>query len=89
MRFTENQTPTTASGAFNDDPLLDTPVAAAYLGSSVPTLERHRRFGTGPDWVKMGGLVRYRKSALDSYIEECTRRPHRQHLRAKNATEAA
>jgi hypothetical protein len=57
----------------NTDPLLDTAGAAEYLQSSIPTLERHRRVGLGPDFTKMGGIVRYRKSALDRYIEESTR----------------
>jgi hypothetical protein len=82
MSLVKNQTP----AVFNDDPLFDTPAAANYLNASVPTLERHRRFGTGPDWVKMGGLVRYRKSALDRHIDECTRRPRRNRRREKNAT---
>jgi predicted DNA-binding transcriptional regulator AlpA len=57
----------------NPDPLFDTPQAAVYLHSSEPTLERNRRLGAGPRWVKMGGIVRYRRSDLDAYIEQCTR----------------
>jgi predicted DNA-binding transcriptional regulator AlpA len=69
----------------NDDPLLDTAAAAAYLDSSLPTLERWRRLGTGPTWSKLGGLVRYRKSALDAFINECTRQPRRRIRRSKLA----
>jgi predicted DNA-binding transcriptional regulator AlpA len=85
MSLTESQNQAATPTAFNDGPLLDTPVAAQYLGTSVPTTQRWRRLGTGPDWVKMGGLVKYRKYALDRYIDECTRRPHRTHRRVKNA----
>jgi predicted DNA-binding transcriptional regulator AlpA len=73
----------------NDDPLLDTEQSARYLGSSEPTLERWRRLNTGPDWVKLGGLVRYRKSALDRFIEENTRQPRRRARRRLEKTEAA
>lgn len=61
----------------NPDPLFDTAQAAVYLHSSEPSLERFRRIGVGPKFVKMGGAVRYRRSDLDSYIEQCTRRPRR------------
>lgn len=77
MSLTERQAPATAPAAFNDDPLLDTRTAAAFLGTSVPTMERWRRFRTGPDWVKMNYTVRYRKTALDRYLDECTHRSHR------------
>jgi len=65
----------------NPDPLFDTLSAAKYLCDdnppSLPTMERWRKLGVGPAWTKMGGLVRYRKSALDAYIEQCTRAPRR------------
>lgn len=61
----------------NPDPLFDTPTSAVYLDTSVPSMERWRGQGVGPDWIKMNGSVRYRKSALDRYIEECTRRIRR------------
>jgi len=77
MRLTDSQTPANSPAIFNDDLLLDTPAASAYLGSSKPSLERWRRLGSGPNWIKLGGLVKYRKSALDRYIDECTHRPHR------------
>jgi predicted DNA-binding transcriptional regulator AlpA len=61
----------------NDDPLLETGPAAAFLGNSVPTLVRWRQTGEGPDYIKVGRLVKYRKSALERFLDECTRRPHR------------
>jgi hypothetical protein len=33
--------------------------------------------------VKIGRLVKYRKSALERFIEQCTRRPHRRSRRSK------
>ena len=61
------------TGTLNTDPLFETPDGAEYLSASIPTLERWRRVGQGPDWCKMGGMVRYRRSALDRYIESTTR----------------
>lgn len=46
-----------------------TPEAAAYVGLSKPTLERFRITGEGPDFVKLGGAVRYRKDDLDRWLE--------------------
>lgn len=73
----------------NDDPLFDTPGAAEYLLSSVPTMERWRRVGQGPDFCKMSGLVRYQKSALDRYIEASTRRASRVQRTRHNEHEIA
>lgn len=38
---------------------LRTPEAARYLGLSGRTLEKHRMFGTGPAYLKLGGRVVY------------------------------
>jgi len=77
MSLTEDRRRATTPAIINEDPLFDTNPAAQYLGLSVPTLERWRRSFVGPDWIKMGGLVKYRKSALNRYLEECTRQPRR------------
>ena len=39
---------------------LRTPDAAKFLGLSGRTLEKHRTFGTGPQYFKLGGRVVYR-----------------------------
>lgn len=36
-----------------------TPEAAAYVGLSPRTLEKHRCYGTGPAYRKLGGTVVY------------------------------
>jgi predicted DNA-binding transcriptional regulator AlpA len=48
------------------DPLSDSPPrllrvrdAARFLGISLRTLEKHRTFGTGPTYRKLGGRVVY------------------------------
>jgi predicted DNA-binding transcriptional regulator AlpA len=40
-------------------PFLRTPEAARFLGLSYRTLEKHRIFGTGPKYLKLGGRVIY------------------------------
>ncbi|MDP2116522.1 MAG: DNA-binding protein, partial [Brevundimonas sp.] len=38
---------------------LRTPEASEYLGLSSRTLEKHRTYGTGPRYRKLGGRVVY------------------------------
>lgn len=42
--------------------------AAAYTGVSRSTLEKLRIFGGGPRYLKLGRLVRYRKSDLEEWL---------------------
>jgi hypothetical protein len=76
-----------ARSAFaNPDPLFDTAGAARYLCEddppSIVTMERWRRIGIGPAFVRMGGIVRYRRSALDAHIVACTPVPRRCKIKA-------
>lgn len=48
---------------------LDTGQAAKYLDLKPTTLEAWRCRGGGPRFVKMGRLVKYRRSDLDAFIE--------------------
>lgn len=57
--------------AVNSDPLLNRQQAAVYLGSKVKTMDNMRVRRVGPPFVKLGGRVLYRKSALDTYIASC------------------
>jgi excisionase family DNA binding protein len=58
------------------DPFLDTTAAAAYLGVSRPTLERWRASNRGPAATFISArIVRYRRSALDGYLDAVTSRP--------------
>ena len=63
----------------DDDVLLDTPTAAKLLGMSRQWLEAKRAEGTGPPFLKLGtsrlSPVRYRRSAILRYMEECERAP--------------
>ncbi len=46
-----------------------TPDAAVHLGLSPRTLEKHRCYGTGPIYRKLGGRIVYAISDLDAWAE--------------------
>ena len=48
---------------------LRTPEAARFLGLSGRTLEKHRIYGTGPRYSKLGGRVVYRLEDLQAWVE--------------------
>ena len=55
------------------DPLLTPPEAAAYIGVTENTLSVWRCVGRyNIQFVKVGRLVKYRKSALDAFLERRT-----------------
>jgi predicted DNA-binding transcriptional regulator AlpA len=55
----------------NSTDLIDTKAAAEYLGGlSVSLLEQYRTRGTGPSFVKIGHLVRYRRCDLDAWVAD-------------------
>lgn len=53
---------------------LRTPDAAVHLGLSARTLEKHRCFGTGPVYRKLGGRIVYAVTGLDAWAEQGLRR---------------
>ena len=53
---------------------LKTPEAAAHLGLSPKTLEKHRCYGTGPLFRKLGGRIVYAIEDLDTWAAIGTRR---------------
>ena len=55
----------------NNDPLHNTDSAAIYTGEDPRTMANKRSRGEGPNYLKIGRLVRYRQSALDKYLDEC------------------
>lgn len=48
---------------------LRTPEAARFLGLSSRTLEKHRTFGTGPTYRKIGGRIVYRVEDLQRWAD--------------------
>ena len=47
---------------------LRTPEAARFLGLSGRTLEKHRTYGTGPRYAKLGGRVVYQLDDLQAWV---------------------
>lgn len=54
--------------------MLRTQEAARFLGISLRTLEKHRTYGTGPTYRKIGGRVLYRVEDLQSWADIGTRK---------------
>lgn len=50
--------------------LLKPREATAYLGSSVLALSQYRALGIGPEYFKVGKMVRYRRSDIDKWLEQ-------------------
>lgn len=48
---------------------LRTPEAGRFLGLSGRTLEKHRTYGTGPTYRKIGGRVVYAIRDLESWAD--------------------
>ncbi|MYZ46164.1 helix-turn-helix transcriptional regulator [Propylenella binzhouense] len=48
---------------------LRTPEAANFLGLSSRTLEKHRTYGTGPAYRKLGGRVVYALEDLQAWAD--------------------
>lgn len=49
--------------------LLRTKEASRFLGLSIRTLEKHRTYGTGPTYRKVGGRVLYAVRDLEAWTE--------------------
>ena len=49
--------------------LLNERVAAQLIGCSVALMRKWRRLGQGPNYVKIGRLVRYRQADIDAFLE--------------------
>jgi len=54
--------------------LLRTPDAALLLGLSARTLEKHRCYGTGPVYRKLGGRIVYAVEDLVRWADQGVRR---------------
>lgn len=52
---------------------LRTPEAARFVGLSIRTLEKHRIYGTGPRYFKLGGRVLYAVEDLQSWVQSAAK----------------
>jgi excisionase family DNA binding protein len=57
-----------------EDPLFTPSEAAKYLTLGKSTLDNKRHLGGGPAFLKLGKVVRYRKSDLDTWVASLVRR---------------
>lgn len=57
------------------EPLWKDVQLAEYLGVDVKSLERWRREGTGPPFIRAGRQVRYDPQAVRAWLEERTTTP--------------
>lgn len=55
--------------------IMDAVQAAEYLQVAVQTLARWRVEGTGPVFIKVGGLVRYELTDLNEFMDARRRKP--------------
>lgn len=60
-----NESPDTAIS-----PLMDSREVAAYLKVSESTLSRWRSAGTGPPFIRLGGIARYRLETIDVWLQD-------------------
>jgi hypothetical protein len=60
----------------SESDLLDTTTAAAFLSVAPSTLVKWRAMWTGPTFVRVGRLVRYRFSDLVKFLASRTVTPH-------------
>jgi predicted DNA-binding transcriptional regulator AlpA len=62
-----------ATAAGSPPRYLRTPEAARIVGLSIRTLEKHRIYGTGPRYFKLGGRVVYRLEDLQAWVESAAK----------------
>lgn len=59
---------TDCNTTYFDDPLLETAKLVEMTGTTPQFWENLRTTGGGPEFIKVGRLVRYRKSAVDRWL---------------------
>ncbi|WP_137772207.1 MULTISPECIES: helix-turn-helix domain-containing protein [unclassified Microbacterium] len=58
------------NGTLLVSPLMHSREVATYLKVSESTLSRWRSAGTGPPFLRLGGIARYRLDAVDRWLDE-------------------
>jgi predicted DNA-binding transcriptional regulator AlpA len=58
-------------GQNNTNRLMNEKEVAAHLAVSVATIRRWRLLGQGPKATKLGGLVRYKPSDVEEFLNQC------------------
>ena len=69
-KMTDTGAPVPSPGQnWSPDDILNTHEAASYVRLSASSLNKMRCTGLGPAFIRMGRSVRYRRRALDSFID--------------------
>lgn len=66
----QQASPNPRAGVSLDDVFMSAADVARLIGNTPATLAQWRYKGQGPASVKLGGMVRYRKSAVLTWIAE-------------------
>ncbi len=53
---------------------ITTEQAATYLGLHTQTLKRYRSQKIGPDYLRIGNIIRYKEVDLDAWVLKSSRR---------------
>ncbi|MEI2730018.1 MAG: hypothetical protein V9E85_13020 [Candidatus Nanopelagicales bacterium] len=70
------------------DPLMAPPEVHAEYGATEGNLANMRSAGTGPEFVLVGRKVMYRRSAIETWIAECTAKSKTAARRKRNSPAA-
>lgn len=57
------------------DEVLDLSQVARAIGTAESTLRYWRHLGTGPTSFKIGRRIRYMRSDVEAFIDECRKAP--------------
>ena len=73
------------------DVVLSPDQTVDYLGSCITrsTLAKWRHFGVGPQFLRIGSRIAYRRSALDAWLSEQERRSTRDQGRREDDARSA
>lgn len=69
MEQASNKRPKRTLSDYADDELIRTPQVAECLGVSTSYLQKGRTNGTGPDFIRLGRSVRYRRREVQDWLE--------------------
>lgn len=57
------------------DPILTQEEVCQLMQTSVSTLYRLRKAGDGPAWIRVRSAIKYRRSAVEAYLQNAERLP--------------
>jgi len=58
-----------------DDVMLNTDEAARFIGARASTMDMWRHRGRGPRYLKVGAMIKYKRSDFEAYLKLVTVEP--------------